>query len=85
MTQRLKAIKTYKSFLCQSDTHRIQTYALIPMETHKNFWQTGNMSQCSSAKDHQKQICGQSSWVYPGYSEEDYTVSGMIDSVLVRC
>ena len=80
-TQRLKAIKTDKSFLCQSDTHRIQTYAPIPMETHKNFWQTGNMSQCSSAKDHEKQICGQSSWIYTGYSEGDYTAGGTIVSL----
>ena len=78
MTQRLKAIKTYKSFLCQSDTHSIETYALIPMETHKNYWQTGNLSQCSSVKDHQKQICGKSSWIYTGYSEGDYTASRTI-------
>ena len=38
MTQRLKAIKTDKSFLCQSDTHRIQTYAPIPMERHIKFF-----------------------------------------------
>ena len=69
MTQRLKAIKTYKSFLCQSDTHRIQTYAPTPMETHKHFWQTGNMSQCSSVKDHQEQSCGPSSWIYSGCSK----------------
>ena len=81
MTQRLKAIKTYKSFLCQSDTHKIQTYTTIPMETHKHFWQTGDMSQYSSIKDHQKQTCRQPSWIYTGYSERDYTAGGTIVSL----
>ena len=84
-TQRLKAIKIEKCFLCQSDTHRLQTYAPVPMEILKSFWRTGNMSECSSAKDHQKQICGQSSWIYTGYSEGDYTVSETIGSVLEKC
>ena len=34
MTHRWKAIKTHKSSLCQADTHKIQTYAPIPMERH---------------------------------------------------
>ena len=38
-------------------------------KTHKNFWQTGNMSQCSSVKDHQEQSCGPSSWIYSGCSK----------------
>ena len=38
MTQRWKAIKTHKSSLCQADTHKIQTYAPIPMERHIKFF-----------------------------------------------
>ena len=38
MTQRWKAIKTHKSSLCQADTHKIQTYAPIPMERHTKFF-----------------------------------------------